>query len=518
MQTSYARNYLKIYLWQGLSMVLNIGSMAIVTPRLTSSPAIYGIYALCISATIFLQYADIGFLGAAHKYASEAYARQDREGEMRAIGFAGFVLLTFIALYTAGILVCAWRPALLIKDLHAVGDAAIASRLLVILAAFSPITLVQRFLQLVYGIRVEDYIYQRMALLLGVFRIAAVYWFFAPDRYDIVGYFFATQAANLVLLLVAVLIARARYRYDFGALLRHVRFSRLAYGHMKGLAFSSLYTTALWVAFYELDLFAIGKLLGPGSVAVYAIGFTLLGFLRGILGTLYAPFSARFNHFRGLGQEAELKAFFFRVMALTAPLATLPIVAFAGVNHAFILSWVGSPYAGAAPLAVLLTMGYAYAFISFPASILIMAQERVKEMNLLSTVVTVCVWAGIFFTYRRLDVLAFAIFKFAGFSMYAAFYAWAAFAYLRGERGALIRQCLLPLAAAVAVELACLRWMEPFLPTTKGKGHLFMAVAAGGAGTMLGILVYSLFPGPFRAMVSAARGKIAGRLGAVARS
>ena len=100
MQNSYTLNYIQIYLWQGLAMVVNIGSMVIVTPMITASPGTYGIYSLCIAANIFLQYADIGFVGAAFKYASESYAKKDMPEEIRTIGFASFILLVFVAFYS----------------------------------------------------------------------------------------------------------------------------------------------------------------------------------------------------------------------------------------------------------------------------------------------------------------------------------------------------------------------------------------------------------------------------------
>ena len=53
-------------------------SYVIVIPRLSAEVNSYGIYSVVVSLMIFLQYADLGFLGAGQKYAAESYAKNDR--------------------------------------------------------------------------------------------------------------------------------------------------------------------------------------------------------------------------------------------------------------------------------------------------------------------------------------------------------------------------------------------------------------------------------------------------------
>ena len=79
-------------------MVLNFGSMFIVLPYLTLDTTVYGVYTLCVSFSIFLSYADLGFVGAGQKYAAECFARDEVEEEINIIGFAGFILLVFLVL------------------------------------------------------------------------------------------------------------------------------------------------------------------------------------------------------------------------------------------------------------------------------------------------------------------------------------------------------------------------------------------------------------------------------------
>src|SRR2546423_14496312 len=149
MQGSYTLNYLKIYLWQGISILLNLVSMFIVVPRLTNNPSTYGIYVVCISANIFLVYADIGFASAGYKYASERYAQKSLNEEIEIVGFVGFVLALFAILFVIAVCFVAVRPGILFYSVNDANDLRIAARLLFILAAFSPTIVMQRMLDII---------------------------------------------------------------------------------------------------------------------------------------------------------------------------------------------------------------------------------------------------------------------------------------------------------------------------------------------------------------------------------
>ncbi len=58
-------------------------------------------------------------------------------------------------------------------------------------------------------------------------------------------------------------------------LLKNIKLSKKYYFILKKLAFSSLFLTLGWVAYYELDLIIIGKWFGSEEAAIYAIGLTL---------------------------------------------------------------------------------------------------------------------------------------------------------------------------------------------------------------------------------------------------
>lgn len=185
--------------------------MFIVIPYLTSEPTIYGIYTVCISMSIFLAYADLGFMGAGQKYAAEYFAKGKRKEEIKVIGFTHFILLVFLLLFSIIFLILSFHPEFLLKNLASGKQVVIASSLLLILALSSPITLLQRLLQMIFGIRLEDYIVQRTNIAGSLLKILSVLWFFRNGQYNIVGYFLFAQIVNFFAALLTLLIARKRY-------------------------------------------------------------------------------------------------------------------------------------------------------------------------------------------------------------------------------------------------------------------------------------------------------------------
>ena len=342
MQKSYTLNYLKIYLWQGISIVLNLAAMFIVIPRLADNPTIYGIYVVCISANIFLTYADIGFASAGYKYASECFAQKNLEEEIRIVAFVGFILFVLVLLFALAVSVISWNPGLLIKNIRGVAEASIASNLLFILAIFSPVIIFQRVLDIIYGIRLEQFVIQRIMIGASILKILSVFFFFQNARYDIVGYFLFCQTVNAAALLLCAIIAKVRYQYNFFVFFKAFKFAKPMFDKTKALAFGSLFLTITWILYYELDAFAIAKLLGPESVAIYAIGFTVLTFLRTLFGVLFSPFFARFNHFIGLNDMEGLRRLYLSIVTLTLPFVVFPILSLFLLMDPFVNAWVGT--------------------------------------------------------------------------------------------------------------------------------------------------------------------------------
>lgn len=90
---NYTKKYIGYYAAQVLSILLNVFSVAVVIPRLSSFPEHLGIYMLAVSLLNYLAYGDFGFLLAGTKFAAEAFAKNNR----RELEYTGFVIAISLA-------------------------------------------------------------------------------------------------------------------------------------------------------------------------------------------------------------------------------------------------------------------------------------------------------------------------------------------------------------------------------------------------------------------------------------
>jgi len=498
MQISYTRHYFKTYLWQVLAIGLNLLSMFIVVPKLSELPSVYGIYSFIISFSIFFNYADMGFFSAGYKYASESYARQDLEDEVEISGFVCFFLFIFILLCASAFLFMAMKPQILIKDLYKADDIRIASHLLLILATFSPVVVFQRFLQIVYGVRIEAFINQRVQMGASILKIVSVFHFFSKGNYDIVGYFFFFQGMNLAACIVSAIIAKKRYDYDYLLFLRSVRFSRKMYQKTKSLAATSLYITFSHVIYYELDFFAIGQLLGAEKVAVYAIGFTVQSFIRSLFATLYTPFATRFNHFIGKKDIEGMRGLFRSVIIVTLPLVIFPVISMTLLMKPLVFCWVGGSYALSIPVAQFLIMSFIYSFISYPAGSVLIAQERIRVLYITGTIMPVFYWSIVASTINLAGINAFAVSKFLTHTVVNVIFLIIVLETLKERFLSFCRTVLLPIIIPCIFLIGSLLYLNPLLPAFKDKISLMITILTGATTSIISLFIYAAFSGSYR--------------------
>ena len=117
MQKQYIKNYLKIYFWRFISILSGFLSLLIVVPHLSNNIELYGIYSFCISFTLYLTYADIGFLNAGQKYAAEAYAKNNRKEEVQILGFTAAILLLMVAPFSIAMIYFSFNPNIIINNI-----------------------------------------------------------------------------------------------------------------------------------------------------------------------------------------------------------------------------------------------------------------------------------------------------------------------------------------------------------------------------------------------------------------
>lgn len=465
--------FLKIYFWNIISIVTNFLSVFIVTPFLASDQAIYGIYTLIGSVYIFFSYADLGFMGAAQKFAAENYVKNDIVEEQRVIGFAGFILFLLITLYSIFIIVTAFNPAILIKNISDPREIDVASKLLLILAVTSPTFVLQRVLQVIFAIRLKDYFFQRAVIVTNVLKIAIAFILFRNhSSYPIVNYFLASQLCNIASLVFGLYIARKRFKYPILSLFKFFRFSKAAFIKTKSLAGVSIFLVLCWVLYYELDAFVISKTLGANALAIYAIGLTLSTYFRAVFGIIFNPFSAKFNHFIGLKQYDELNVFFGKVLRLTIPLTVFPVLIVAFTIKSFIFSWVGPGYESSVEIAKFLVLCYVGSFITYPSGLILIAYEKIKTLYVVNAILPAIYWLGIIATVPMWGVRSFAIFKFISFTAVIVMYFFIVGSnYLKSVSSLVLfitKSIILPAAGIfIAIHL-----LQPYMPYEKSKANL----------------------------------------------
>lgn len=491
-RNSYTKNYLKIYFWQGISLILNFFSMFIVIPYLTADPNIYGIYTVCLSISIFLSYADLGFLSAGQKYAAEYYIREEKKEEIKVIGFTSLILLSFLMILSVLFTYLSFNPTLVVKNLVSGTGSSVASSLLLILALFTPVTLLQRISQMIFSIRIEDFIVQRSNIVASILKIISVLWFFRQGNYNIVGYFLFTQIVNLIAVLVTLVIARLRYNYDFKALFCALHFDVKVYNKIKKVAFTSLFVTISWIVYYELDPLVISKVLGANQVAIYAIGLTVLSFFRSILGIMFSPFNARFNYFVGNNDEEGLKLFFLQIVTTFAPFVVLPIVALTILSKPLVLSWVGKDYMESVVITQFLVCCNLFAFITYPAGILLLAKERVKDMFKINLLIPAVYWLGIAGMFPLLGLKSFAVFKLIAFFLSAISYYFLIFRYLNINFSKMFSIIFMPLFLPVTFLIFLGLIAVDYLPIDKTKLNLLTVAVTTGVLIFISFVVLYL--------------------------
>ncbi|MEG1671650.1 MAG: oligosaccharide flippase family protein, partial [Mucinivorans sp.] len=367
-----------------------------------------------------------------------------------------------------------FHPENLISGLSDPTQREIAHKLLLILAISAPVMVLQRMLQMIFGIRLEEYNIQKIVIIGNVLKIASIFYFFTGGRYDIVGYYLFMQIVAVMVVLTGLWMARRKYNYPFKLLFTKFKFSKTIFAQTKSLAFSSLFVTAAWILYYELDSIAIGKMLGAKMVAIYAIGLTLLGFIRSLLGVFFSPFSSRFNHFIGLGKIEEFKTFYLHVIKMTFPLVVFPLTAAAMMSRGLIVSWVGVEYDASVDVAVWLILCNVLGFISYPAGVMLVAREKIKQMYLVNAAMVVVFWGGILLTIGSWGVESFAVFKFITFTLSAILYVWLSIQFLGISFAKFLRQVVLPHLPALILIIVVLYFVQNICIDGKSKLSLLI--------------------------------------------
>lgn len=409
----YRKNYFKIYFWQSISVLLGFAALFIVVPFISSNKPIFGIYSVCTSLTIFFSYADLGFFSSGAKYAAEYYIRGEHREEIRLLGFTSFIMVSVFAVVALGIIMLGLFPKLLIPELQERGELIEIARWLLFTLAFScPIIIGQRLLSLIYTIRVEDYKYQRMAIVGNLIRILSVFFFFGDGRYMIVEYYIFYQCVNFAIVLAAFLYARKKYGYGIKDFLSAFHFDREVFDKVKGLTGASLIIMLSSVVYYELDQIVIANLLGIEAVATYAAALSALQLVRSFNSIIFSPYPSRYNHFIGMNNFEGLTHFVKKMIVMFAPILIVPILTFSCLSEPFVLSWVGEQYHESSFLVSFLVLCFIFNFILDPINQYFIATEKNRTLIFYSILLPLVYWVGVFSLISCFGTKSFAVMKF----------------------------------------------------------------------------------------------------------
>lgn len=405
------QNYLKIYFWRILSLVTGFLSLLIVVPHLSSDPEIYGVYSVCIAFTLYLSYADIGFLSAGQKYAAEAFARGNRKDEVEVLGFTAAILLLMILPFAIAMIFCYTNPGLLISDLSVEGKE-VASKIFLVSGTLFPIQVVfQRITQTILIIRIKEFISLRVDVVFNLLKIASIFYFFHGESYMIVEYYLFAIVMTIAGSLIVLMIIRRTEKYNLLALLKSIQLSKKWYYHTSKLAFSSLVLTIGWIIYYEIDLILIGKWLTPNDVAIYAIGFTILNFLRNLWNIVFSPFSQRFNHYVALDSGSKLRDMIKRIIDYTLPLSIIVTLVLFLSAEKLVYYWVGEYYEDSVLIVQVLILGTGFSFVTKPSSFYFTANTEYKFIYILGIMVPIIFCLGVAILLPSYNLVGLAIAK-----------------------------------------------------------------------------------------------------------
>ncbi|WP_293302837.1 lipopolysaccharide biosynthesis protein [Pedobacter sp. UBA4863] len=476
--------------------------MFVVTPYLAENQRYFGIYTFVMSLNLFLSYADFGFLNAGVKFASEAFAKNDRKEETETLGFVTFILATVFLLFGVVVLIFYFFPHSILSGLNTEDTVQLIKELLLVFIICLPILVAHRIIQLIFNIRLHDYKYQRIYSILNLFKIASVFLFFKNGEYHIVAYYALTQFLTFISVFLGGFLAIKNYQYSFLGFFKQIKFNSRVYKKTKGLAFNSLFVTICWVLYYELDILVIGKFVGLKEVAIFNICISVMTLARSLYSIVYNPFAAKFNHYLGRNQLTEFKSTFYKLLVLGLPLSLVPTTVIIVTMKSFVLSWVGVSYASAIPIISIMFASYYFTFLSNPMGIAMVSLQKIKNLYFVSAILPAVYWVGILISFKYFGLFSFGLFKFFAFFISGLYYLYQAKSIFNINWIVFLKRNIVSiLSCSIVIYLINLK-LQVYLPVQQGKLEILQYTIVFISYSALGSLTYYLFSSEFRKVLN----------------
>lgn len=380
--------------------------MMIVVPELSNNLELFGIYSVCLSISIYLSYADLGFISAGQKFAAEAYKTDKTSNELALTGFSIFILILMFIPFSVLAIFLATDPDLLLKNLSSINRVT-ASQLLLIVGILLPIQIIlDRTVNFILAIRIKDFIGIRVSIVINAIKIISVYYFFHKDAYMLREYYLFITTISIFGSLVTLYIIKTKLNYNLFVLLKNIKFQKAVFDKVGRLALSSFLLTISFVIYFQIDSIIIAKLIGAKEVAIFAVGFTLLTYLKTIANIGYSPFSIILNH-----QAAKNEDYHFtiqKILVFTFPIYLIAIIVLSISAQYLVIFWVGSEYQNSIIITQLLFVSMLCQWINTPASYFYNTALKYTYINFLAGSVPIIFVLFILLTYKNLGINAFA--------------------------------------------------------------------------------------------------------------
>jgi O-antigen/teichoic acid export membrane protein len=153
---------------------------------------------------------------------------------------------------------------------------------------------------------------------------------------------------------------------------------------MKGLAGSMLLSTLGFVLYYEMDLIVAAKFFAIEEVALYALAFTLINFLRALWVLVFAPLLVIMNSKYGLGDVKGVVNFASKVCIFMIPIFILGPLVLAKHTDQIVFYWVGTDYLPSAEIINILLAGLVLLGFSNVLSHYLVTLERNRWIALIA--------------------------------------------------------------------------------------------------------------------------------------
>ena len=412
MELITVNNYLKIYLWRVLSVVSGFLSLVIVIPHLSTQQELFGIYTFCIAFSLYLSYADIGFLSSGQKFAGEEYAKGNQVEEVEIEGFSLFLLLLLFLPFSIFMVYLSVDPGVVLKGLSR-ENSDIAGELFLIIGLLLPIQVfLQRVVEFALLIRLKDYISLKIDITFNLIKIFSVYFFFKDGNYPLIEYYLFITLLSIFGSLLSIIVIKRVIKYDFYLLLKSIRFKDKHYQKGKNLALSSFASTLSFIVYYELDLLIIGRWFGIQEVAIYAIGFTFLNFMRNLWNILYSPFSQQLNHFSGKGLIDKIASMLAKITEYTIPLYVVLVLVLVLGAEQLVIFWVGDEYTESIIIFQILILSTIFGAIDRPATYYFITCLKYKYIYAQAIILPIVFVFSIFLLIDNLGMTSIAVAKF----------------------------------------------------------------------------------------------------------